>query len=112
MPFRFPVGRGILVAVEGIDGAGKSTLADWLVARLYAHGFDVLRTREPTGGPWGQKLRASMTQGRLSPKEELRAFVEDRREHVEQEIRPALADGRVVVIDRYYFSTAAYQGAR
>jgi dTMP kinase len=58
------------------------------------------------------KLRQSMTEGRLSPGEELDLFLKDRAEHVENLIRPALAEGRVVLLDRYYLSTAAYQGAR
>src|SRR5206468_12564349 len=57
-------------------------------------------------------LRESASTGRLAPAEELHAFLEDRREHVATLIRPALAAGKVVIVDRYYFSTAAYQGAR
>jgi len=103
---------GVLVAIEGIDGAGKTTQAALVAERLRAVGLEVVRTKEPTDGPWGQRLRASAATGRLSSDEELRAFVEDRREHVATLIRPALAAGQVVIVDRYYFSTAAYQGAR
>ena len=103
---------GILIAVEGIDGAGKTTQARALRDRLQAAGLDVLLTKEPTDGPWGRKLRASAQDGRLSPAEELEAFLEDRREHVQLELAPALAAGKVVIVDRYYFSSAAYQGAR
>ena len=104
--------RGVLVALEGIDGAGKSTQARELERLLALAGFGVVRTREPTDGPWGRKLRESATAGRLSPTDELAAFVADRRQHVAEEIAPALADGKIVLIDRYYFSSAAYQGAR
>ncbi|MDX2008699.1 MAG: dTMP kinase [Myxococcaceae bacterium] len=110
MPTALP--RGVLVAFEGIDGSGKSTqatlLADWATQR----GLDVVRTREPTNGPWGQKVRESKVSGRLSPGEELQCFLEDRKEHVATLIAPALARGAIVIIDRYYYSTAAYQGAR
>jgi dTMP kinase len=103
---------GVLIAIEGIDGAGKTTQAGLIAERLRAAGLEVVRTKEPTDGPWGQRLRASAATGRLSSEEELRAFVEDRREHVANLLRPALAAGQVVIVDRYYFSTAAYQGAR
>jgi dTMP kinase len=103
---------GILVVFEGIDGAGKTTQAALLAERLSALGVEVVRTKEPTNGPWGQKVRASASTGRLAPADELHAFVEDRKEHVAGLIRPALAAGKAVIVDRYYFSTAAYQGAR
>ncbi len=103
---------GVLVALEGIDGAGKTTQAALLESRLRALGLEVERTKEPTDGPWGRTLRASASTGRLSPDDELHAFLEDRREHVAGLIGPAVAAGKVVLVDRYYFSTAAYQGAR
>jgi dTMP kinase len=68
--------------------------------------------REPTNGPWGMLLRQSAQSGRLPLAEELELFMKDRAEHVEQVIRPALSGGKIVLLDRYYFSTAAYQGAR
>jgi dTMP kinase len=104
--------RGLLVAFEGIDGAGKTTQAELLAARLRAAGLSVVSAKEPTSGPHGARLRASASTGRLSPEEELAAFEADRREHVAQVIGPALARDDVVIVDRYYFSTAAYQGAR
>jgi dTMP kinase len=103
---------GILIAFEGIDGAGKSTQARLLRDRLLAAGLDVVSTKEPTAGPHGQRLRESGRSGRLSPQEELEAFLADRREHVREVIAPALAAGKVVIVDRYYYSSAAYQGAR
>jgi dTMP kinase len=72
----------------------------------------VVLSREPTDGPWGKKLRESATTGRLSAEEELECFLNDRREHVEMSIKPTLAEGKIVILDRYYFSTMAYQGAR
>lgn len=107
-----PVGRGLLVAFEGIDGVGKTTQLGLLFEHLRSRGVEVVRSKEPTEGPWGRRLRASAQLGRLPPEEELQAFLEDRREHVRELIEPALARGAVVLLDRYYFSTAAYQGAR
>ncbi len=102
---------GLLIAIEGIDGAGKSTLARGLAHELNKLGIEPLLTKEPTNGPHGTALRQSATTGRLSPADELKLFVADRREHVEHLLRPALDAGRVVILDRYYFSNAAYQGA-
>lgn len=104
--------RGILVALEGVDGAGKTTQTDRLVAHLERLGRGVVRTKEPTNGPIGQKIRATARTGRLPPDEELALFMDDRRSHVSTLIRPALERGDVVVVDRYYLSTVAYQGAR
>lgn len=101
-----------LIVLEGIDGTGKSTqvrlLAEWLRER----GHEVVTSFEPTNGPWGSKLRASAATGRLEPEVELEYFLNDRRQHVEELISPALAAGKFVVLDRYYFSTMAYQGLR
>ncbi|BCU77717.1 hypothetical protein llg_24320 [Luteolibacter sp. LG18] len=66
---------------------------------------------EPTRGPHGMKLRESFTAGRLPAEEELALFLADREEHVAQVIAPSLAVGKVVILDRYYFSNMAYQGA-
>ena len=101
-----------LLAFEGLDGCGKTTQVGRLAARLEAAGHDVLATREPTDGSWGRRIRARTLAGeRAAPAEELRWFLEDRREHVEQEIVPALEAGRMVLTDRYTLSTVAYQGA-
>ena len=107
-----PNAPGWLVVVEGIDGAGKSTVLRRLAGQCAERGLACVSSGEPTRGPWGMKLRQSMTEGRLSLDEELALFLKDRAEHVEQLIRPALALGKVVLLDRYYLSTAAYQGAR
>lgn len=103
---------GVLVAIEGIDGAGKTTQIQALEATFARRGWRVVTSKEPTAGPWGRRLRESAQLGRLSPEEELAAFIEDRKEHVSGLIAPALADGRLVLLDRYYFSTIAYQGIR
>ena len=107
-----PNAPGWLVVVEGIDGAGKSTVVRALAEHCASRGLACVTSAEPTRGPWGMKLRQSMTEGRLSLDKELAHFLKDRAEHVEQIIRPALAAGKVVLLDRYYLSTAAYQGAR
>ncbi len=104
--------RGILITFEGIDGAGKSTQARRLAEALRDRGLDVVLTREPTDGPWGRLIRTAAQSNRLEPREEVEAFLEDRREHVRSLVAPALAAGRIVIIDRYYLSSVAYQGAR
>jgi dTMP kinase len=105
--------QGLLIVFEGLDGAGKTTQIRLLAARLRQEGYDVVCLKEPTNGPWGQKLRQIAQHGRqgIPPATELAWFMQDRREDVEQNIRPALACGRIVLLDRYYFSTMAYQGA-
>ncbi len=107
------VNRGTLVALEGLDGCGKSTQAVRLAQALRERGRDVVQTREPSDAPTGQRLRALLRGGdHLSVERELALFVEDRREHVARTIEPALAAGRWVLTDRYFLSTVAYQGAR
>jgi dTMP kinase len=104
--------QGLFIVIEGIDGTGKSTQASRLGEWFRAQGREVVVSREPTAGPWGKKVRESAASGRLSPEEELEYFLNDRRQHVEELIAPSLAAGKVVILDRYYFSTMAYQGAR
>jgi dTMP kinase len=103
---------GLFIVLEGIDGTGKSTQTRRLAEWFTRHGREVVTSREPTDGPWGRKLRESAATGRLPATEELELFLRDRQQHVEELIRPALAAGKVVILDRYYFSTMAYQGAR
>jgi len=107
------VNGGRLIAFEGLDGSGKSTQLDLLAAHLRAAGCDVVTTREPTEFPSGQRIREMARSGEeLEPEEELSWFVEDRRVHVDEIIKPALRADRIILTDRYYLSTVAYQGAR
>ena len=105
--------RGALIVFEGLDGCGKSTqlarAADWLRAR----DVEPVVTREPTDGPWGRRIRRMARSGRaVAPETELQWFFADRRDHMREVVRPALDAGRVVLSDRSYLSTVAYQGAR
>jgi dTMP kinase len=108
------VNRGRLIALEGLDGCGKSTQLETLGAAFREAGHDPVVTSEPTDGAYGRRIRALAHGGSpaVAPEEELRWFVEDRREHVARVIAPALAAGRHVLTDRYFLSTVAYQGAR
>ncbi len=104
--------RGLFIVIEGIDGTGKSSQVKRLGEWLSAQGREVVLSREPTDGPWGKKIRETAATGRLSPEDELSYFLNDRRQHVAELIEPSLVAGKVVILDRYYFSTMAYQGAR
>ncbi len=105
--------KGVLVVLEGIDGSGKTTQARALLGRLRRRGYRAVFFREPSRGPLGREIkRLAARDGSLTPEEELDLFVRDRRENVEKNLRPALAAGKIVVLDRYYFSTIAYQGAK
>ena len=105
--------RGRLVVFEGVDGSGKSTQLGLLAEQLRESHLAPIVTREPTDGRWGRKIRAMARSGEvIAPEEELRWFLEDRREHVEKVMRPGIEAGRIVLSDRYYLSTVAYQGAR
>ncbi len=103
--------RGYLVAFEGIDGGGKSTQVRLLAEWLEALGRRPLALKEPTTGPIGMRIRELARTGRLDARTEFELFKQDRRQNVEKNILPGLREGRVVLLDRYYISTMAYQGA-
>jgi dTMP kinase len=107
------VKRGRLLVLEGLDGTGKSTQLPRLARRLAAPGREVVTTREPYDCAPGRKIRA-LAQGHtpVAAEEELALFVAQRRLHVAEVIAPALARGALVLSDRYFLSTVAYQGAR
>lgn len=105
--------KGILIVIEGIDGSGKSTQARRLLNKLRALGYEAVAFREPTRGKWGRAIKKMAKQaGSLTPEEELDFFVKDRLENVRKNLRPSLAGKKAVILDRYYFSTIAYQGAK
>jgi len=104
---------GLFITFEGIDGVGKSTQADALEQRIRALGHDVVRTLEPGGTELGQEIRNLLLhrKGHVAPRAEALLFSADRAHHVATKIRPALAEGKVVISDRYFDSSIAYQGA-
>lgn len=103
---------GFFIVLEGVDGAGKSVQVELLRRALEARGVQCVASREPTGGPWGRRIRESATHARMSLEEEMHAFIEDRKAHVTGLILPALSEGKTVILDRYFYSTIAYQGSR
>ncbi|MEZ0274152.1 MAG: dTMP kinase [Roseimicrobium sp.] len=107
-----PIPGGLLIAVEGIDGAGKTTVAATLAQWCGERGLLCALSKEPTSLEWGTKLRESAATGRLTLAQELDMFHKDRAQHTEQSISPALEEDGIMILDRYYWSTAAYQGAR
>ncbi len=103
---------GLLIVFEGTDGTGKSTQLQLLAKALKEKGLPVVTTREPTEGEYGQKIRQLYAHRHtVSLEKELDLFLADRKEHVEQLLSPALESGKVILCDRYYLSTVAYQGA-
>lgn len=103
----------MFITFEGIDGVGKSTQLDLLEEYLVAEGKEVLRTLEPGGTELGQEIRHLLLhrKGDVSPRAEALLYAADRAHHVATKIRPALAAGKVVLSDRYFDSSVAYQGA-
>jgi dTMP kinase len=105
---------GLFVTLEGPDGSGKSTQAGLLAAALRKLGQAVVQTRQPGGSALAAPIRAVLLDPAmrgLDPAAELLLFAADRRQHVADTILPALAQGKVVLCDRYTDSTRAYQGA-
>lgn len=109
MSISFP---GRLIVFEGTDGTGKTTQRDLLAADLRRRGLPVAVTKEPSDGPHGQRIRQLYRdRHRYSREEEFELFLADRRQHVAERLLPWLGAGKIILCDRYYFSTAAYQGA-
>jgi len=102
----------MFITFEGLDGCGKTTQRDLLVARCIAESIPVLSTRDPGGTEVGQALRQILLyhKGFVSNRAELLLYLADRAQHVDEKIRPALDAGQVVLCDRYLDSTLAYQG--
>ena len=105
---------GIFITFEGGEGAGKSTQARRLAERLRTLGRVVTLTREPGGSPGAEAIRELLVRGeaeRWSPISETLLMYAARRDHIERTVEPALARGELVVCDRFFDSTRAYQGA-
>jgi dTMP kinase len=102
--------RAPLITFEGVEGAGKTTLAQHLADWLRAQGVSVRLTREPGGSPLGEHLRPLLLHEPLDVWAELFLFLADRRQHTLQVILPALEQGAWVLCDRYADSTLVYQG--
>lgn len=105
--------RGVFICIEGIDASGKSTQARWLVRNLRRRGFDAIYTTEPSQGEIGSFIRRHVLQRkrRVPAVVEALLFAVDRVDHLESRIEPALESGKIVVSDRYVYSSLAYQGA-
>jgi dTMP kinase len=105
--------RGRFITFEGLDGCGKSTQMEKLANVLRAQGLSVVMTREPGGTATGEKIRRLLldtaTAG-LSPMAEMALMFASRAQHIAEVIQPALAEGRIVLCDRFTDSTEAYQG--
>ncbi len=101
----------MLIVIEGIDGSGKTTMAKFIEEELKKRGYDVVVFKEPTNSEWGRRIRKAFKNRNLRPEDELELFIKDRIWDVKYNILPALKAGKIVVMDRYYYSTIAYQGA-
>ncbi len=105
--------RPVFIVFEGIDGSGKTTICEAVYRHYTKTGFPAVRLREPSDGRWGRSIREMIRKDAMpAPEEQVRLFIRDREDDVATNIRPALESGKMVLLDRYYYSNAAYQGAR
>ena len=105
--------KGTFIVFEGIDGSGKTTISKMMASHLTDQGIEVVWLREPSDSVWGKKIRHLANSKESIPiSEELDYFIQDRRWDVETNIEPALKQTKTVILDRYFFSTVCYQGAR
>ncbi|MBS7606773.1 MAG: dTMP kinase [Candidatus Bathyarchaeia archaeon] len=105
--------KGKLICIEGLDKSGKTTQSHLLVEALRSLGFDAVYTTEPSGGEIGRFIERYVLRRRrrISASIEALLFAADRIDHFEREIKPMLEKGKIVVSDRYVYSSFAYQGA-
>jgi dTMP kinase len=105
--------RGVFICIEGLDGCGKTTQSKLLVAGLKTKGYSTLLTAEPSNSKIGLFLKEYCLHGkdRVSSIIETLLFAADRFEHLQKEVVPALREGKIVISDRYVYSSLAYQGA-
>lgn len=108
MKLRLP----LFILFEGIDGSGKSTLSDLIYQHYKNMGVSTVKLMEPTDGVWGQRIREMLNGTEIpSPEEQLELFLCDREDDMRRNILPSLKRNKMIIMDRYYYSTAAYQGA-
>lgn len=103
----------LFVTFEGGEGSGKSTAIKSLVDKLKSEGYDILLTREPGGTPISEQIREVILNKKnteMDPVTEALLYAASRRQHVEEKVRPALKEGKVVLCDRFLDSSLAYQG--
>jgi dTMP kinase len=100
----------MLIAVEGIDGAGKTTIANHLCDFLSKKGYKCVVLKEPSESIYGKMIKS--LKNRPDPETEMELFLKDREIDVKDRILPALEEGKIVIMDRYYYSNIAYQSAR
>ena len=103
--------KASFIVLEGIDGSGKSTQAALLSERLAKEGLECISLAEPSNGSYGIRIREMLNGTPLPVQEQLELFMLDREDDAQKNIRPALEKGITIILDRYYFSNAAYQGA-
>jgi len=103
--------KGKLVVFEGIDGSGKSTHARLLVKWLLSNGYNPMHTEQPSKGKIGSLLWGDYLKRDVNPLIDVFLFLADRVDHIDSVIKPALEEGKIVICERYMYSTLAYQGA-
>jgi dTMP kinase len=104
--------KGVFIVLEGIDGCGKTYHSKALKEELQKRGFHAVYTAEPSGSRVGKFIQTTLESEKISPEVEALLFAADRSEHLKREILPNLESGKIVVCDRYLYSSLSYQGAQ
>lgn len=105
--------KGFFVAFEGPDGCGKSTISNLIYEKLIEEGYPVIKSREPGGTPISEKIRDIILDNdnvAMHPRTEALLYAAGRAQHVEEKIKPALEEGKIVLVERYILSSLIYQG--